>query len=180
MRHSAMDILEPRGGARRHSRRASTSGRSILGTLLTGAIELRDLYKYARLVSTDCIRPTLIAHYQGQLRVVDVLIDRMRAVGVDHIFAGTFVQTTRMPFMECGKPDQRRILFALLEAHDTIVTAAQPGGNAEETYEGHWFQDFAVGHVVLTNQVQMQVIEDVLFAGGQDAHLLAHLALLTD
>ena len=191
MEQSSMHIpsvdfaADPRTEILSNSRKGRpATGRSPLSALLAHTIQLRDLYKCARRHVRDDpsnqLHRMINDHYQGQLRLVDVLINRLRTVGGEGVFAGDLFQKTNVPFTVCGSSNKRRMLLVLLETHDTIITAAQPGGGGGEKDGSAWFQDYAVGQVVLTNQLHMQGIEDVLAASGQEPDLLARIALMAD
>jgi hypothetical protein len=158
----------------------------ILRRLLGHAVQLRDLYKSARTLRGDCasnaLLPILNEHYHGQLRLVDVLIDRTRAICGDQIFAGDLFSRFKAPVSACGRSDLRLLLLALLEAHDSIIAAAQPGGGGgDESIAGSpWFKDFAVGQVILTNQLQLHAIEDLLATGAREPTVSARISMMKD
>lgn len=158
----------------------------ILRRLLGHAVQLRDLYKSTRTLrgnyASNALLPILNEHYHGQLRLVDVLIDRTRAICGDQIFAGDLFSRFNAPVSACGRSDLRPLLLALLEAHDSIIAAAQPGGGGgDETIAGGpWFHDFAVGQVILTNQLQLHAIEDLLATGAREPTVSARIAMMND
>jgi starvation-inducible DNA-binding protein len=157
---------------------------SVLRALLSHTIGLRDLYKRARGCERESapnqLRRLFDAHFQEQLRLVDVLIDRARLLGGDSIFAGDSMPSTRVPFTVRGGPDQRRMLRDLLDAHESIIYAAHPSGAGDEKEGSAWIRDFAVGQVVLTSQLQIRAIEDLFVRGSQDPSMLARIALMAD
>ena len=57
----------------------------LLDELLTHTLPLRDLYKGARCQTADIhlchLHPLFDAHYKEQLALVDVVVDRIRALG---------------------------------------------------------------------------------------------------
>src|SRR5271165_2119077 len=70
---------------------------ALLNELLTHTLAVRDLYKSARCQAADIhvrhLRPLFDAHYQEQLRLVDVLVDRIRVLGgANRVLAGAFLQ----------------------------------------------------------------------------------------
>src|ERR1700730_12584404 len=69
---------------------------AVLEELLAQSIGLRDLYRGARWQTADIqfrrLRQLFDRHYQEQLRLVDVLIDRIHALnGAGRVFAGDFL-----------------------------------------------------------------------------------------
>ena len=71
----------------------------VLEVLLAHSIHIRDLYKNARWQTADIqfrrLRQLFDGHYKEQIRLVDVLIDRIHALnGAGRVFAGDFLQRT--------------------------------------------------------------------------------------
>jgi len=71
----------------------------LLDDLLAHTLPLRDLYKSARYQCDNIhfrhLRALLDTHYKEQLALVDVLVDRIRALGgASRVSAGTFLQST--------------------------------------------------------------------------------------
>jgi starvation-inducible DNA-binding protein len=128
----------------------------ILEELLAQSILLRDLYKIARWQSCNgelCRMHQLFeGHYKEQLRLVDVLIDRVRMLGgTGRVLAGDFLKGTQL---SCGVRSHGapgRWVDELLDAHELVLSTAQPAG-ATDNYQ--WVHEFAVGLVVLTNDMQ--------------------------
>ena len=91
-------------------------------------------------------------HYKEQLRLVDVLIDRVRMLGgTGRVLAGDFLKGTQL---SCGVRAHRppgRWVDELLEAHELVLSTAQP---TAATDNHQWAHEFAVGLVVLTNDMQ--------------------------
>jgi hypothetical protein len=84
---------------------------ALLDELLTHTLAVRDLYKSARYQAADIhfrhLRLLLDAHYKEQLRLVDILVDRICALGgASCVLAGTFLQGTRhtshVPLTHCA------------------------------------------------------------------------------
>jgi len=128
----------------------------VLEELLAQSILLRDLYKIARWQSCNgelCRMHQLFeGHYKEQLRLVDVLIDRVRMLGgTGRVLAGDFLKATQLC---CGVRSHRapgRWVDELLDAHELVLSTAQPAG---ATDNHQWVHEFAVGLVVLTNDMQ--------------------------
>jgi starvation-inducible DNA-binding protein len=137
---------------------------AVLQELLTQSINLRDLYKNARWqfsgVEFRDLRQMLEHHYREQLSVVDVLVDRIRNLGgAARVFAGDFLQRTQFCHALRGRIAPKRLLHELLEAHESVLGAACPNGSNEDHHSMH---DFAVGQVMLTNDVQTWTINERL------------------
>ena len=97
---------------------ASRTTGAVLEELLTHTIRLRDLYKNARLQMPSAqfgeLSRTLNDHYQEQLRLVDVIVDRIRVLGgTVGVFASEFLQSPQV----CRPLRRRR---PLLQSGDAI------------------------------------------------------------
>ena len=129
---------------------------AILEELLTQSIHLRDLYKSARWRTADLqhrqLHELFDGHYKEQIRLVDVLIDRIRILGGSgSVFAGDFVKDARCPCLHLDRKAAFRLVSELLDAHESVLNTAQP---TRVSGDHKWAQDFAIGHVVLTNDQQ--------------------------
>jgi starvation-inducible DNA-binding protein len=141
----------------------------VLSELLTHSIRLRDLYKFARWQTSDLQFHRLYlvfdGHYQEQIRLVDVLIDRVRMLGgVRHVFAGDFLQGTQFSYALRCRASPIRLLRDLLDAHELVLITARPTGLNNERTDRSWTRDFAVGQVVLTNDLQSVSVAEHLAA----------------
>jgi DNA-binding ferritin-like protein len=135
---------------------------ALLEELLVRSIELRNSYQYARQrtsVELHQLRLLFDGHYKEQLRLVDVLIDRVRMLGgTGRVFAGDFLQSTRLPCALRGRQAPSRLLRELLHAHESILSAARDGGTGDELGDSPWIRDFAVGQVVLWGPSRRELV----------------------
>ena len=141
----------------------------VLGELLNYSIRLRSLYKYARLQTSDLqLHPLYLlfnGHYREQIRLVDVLIDRVRMLGgAGHVFAGDLLLDTQFSYAVRGRVSLVKLLCDLLDAHELVLSAATPSGLNDERTDRSWTRDFAVGQVVLTNDLQSVSVAEHLAA----------------
>ncbi len=146
---------------------ASRKTVAVLDELLAHSIHLRDLYKNARWQTSGIQFHHLYlmfdSHYKGQLRLVDVLIDRIRMLdGAGRVFAGDFLQGTRFSYALRGRKAPVRLLRDLLDAHELVLSAARPTGRNDVQNDLSWVRDFAVGQVVLTNELQSWSVNEQL------------------
>src|SRR5216684_605928 len=136
----------------------------VLDDLLSQSIHLCSVYKNARRQSSDTqfsgLRPLFDGNYKGQLTLIDALVDRIRFLGGSRsVFAGDFLHVTHCSHVLRGRKALVWLLRELSEAHESILIAARPSGSDG----GHnWARDFAVGHVVLTNDLQSWSIKEHL------------------
>jgi starvation-inducible DNA-binding protein len=138
----------------------------VLEVLLAHSIHLRDLYRNARWQTAAAqfrrLRQLFDGHYKQQIHVIDVLIDRIRALnGGGGPFARDLLDCTRFSEFLRGRASTRHLLIELLDAHESVLSAALPAG----THYGQvnsWTRDFAVGQVALTNDQQILAVSEQL------------------
>jgi len=148
------------------SKSESSETVEVLEELLAHSIHLRDLYKNARWQTADLqfrlLRVLLDGHYKEQIQLVDLLIDRIRALnGAVRVFAGDFLQPTQFSQLLRGRESATLLLAGLIEAHESVLAVLPTGAN-EEQLNRSWTRDFAVGQVVLTNSEQSVVVREQL------------------
>ena len=139
----------------------------LLDELLMHTLPLRDLYKSARCQTADShlchLHPLFDAHYKEQLALVDVLVDRIRALGgASRILAGAFLQGTLPCYTLRGHLAPNRLLCDLLDAHEIVLSADHTAGTYSLQADPSAVRDFAIGRVVLTNDLQRCSIEEQL------------------
>ncbi len=144
-----------------------------LQELLALSIGLRDLYKSARRKTLDApysrLHQVFDNHYKEQSRLVDVLIDRLRTLdGVDHVLACDLLQDTQIACAMRSQRTRKRLFHELLEAHESVLSAARPGGTGDGPDDRSWVRDFGVGQVIITNECQSQSICELLLGRIND------------
>jgi starvation-inducible DNA-binding protein len=141
---------------------------AVLEQLLNQSIRLRDLYNNARWQISDTqfgeIRKILNDHHKAQLGLIGLLVDRIRVLGgAAGVFASDFLQRAEYCRVIRGPAALKQLLLDLLEAHEAVLSAAQP----QESYDDlSWVRDLAVGQVVLTNEQQWEIVNDKVLSGG--------------
>jgi starvation-inducible DNA-binding protein len=162
---------EPTGDALRRTmsstRKSESETVEVLEELLAHSIHLRDMYRNARWQTADLqfrlLRQLFDVHYKEQIRLVDVLVDRIRELnGAGGIFAGDFLHGTQFSQSHRGSASATLLLVELLDAHESVLNWALPTGTGEEQLNGSWTRDFAVGQVVLANDEQSLAVRDQL------------------
>jgi starvation-inducible DNA-binding protein len=147
---------------------------AVLEQLLIQSIRLRDLHANARWQISGSafseIRKMLNDHHKQQFSLIGVLVDRIRILGgAARVFAGDFLQRTQSCRVIRGPREINQWLLDLLEAHEAVLSAAQP----HYPYgDPHWVRDLAVGQVVLMNEQQWEVINGRLLRAGRQQRLL--------
>jgi starvation-inducible DNA-binding protein len=139
----------------------------VLEELLAHSITLRDMYRDARWQTAEIqfrwLRQLFDSHYKEQIQLVDVLIDRIRALnGAGRVFAGDFLHRTRFSQLLRGRVAVAHLLTELIDAHDSVLNAALPPGANAGQPTCSWARDFAVGQVVLTNNQQILAVREHL------------------
>jgi len=139
----------------------------LLDELLTHTLPLRDMYKSARCRAADLHFPHLRAlfetHYKEQLALVDVLVDRIRALGgASRVLAGAFLQGARPSYALRGHLATSRLLCDLLDAHEIVMNVAHTTGTYGLQTDPSAVRDFAVGQVLLTNEQQSCFVREQL------------------
>jgi starvation-inducible DNA-binding protein len=137
-----------------------------LEVLLAHSIHLRDLYRNAGWQTAAAqfrrLRQLFDGHYEQQIRLIDVLIDRIRALnGCGGPFARDFIDGGQFSRLIRGRASIRHLLVELLDAHESVLSAALPTGTPYGQ-AGSWTLDFAVGQVVLTNDLQILAVSEHL------------------
>jgi starvation-inducible DNA-binding protein len=147
-------------------KRESSRTVEVLEVLFAHSIQLRDLYRNARRQTAAAqfrrLHQLFDGHYKQQIHVIDLLIDRIRSLnGAGAPFASDFLDRTRFSQLLRGRASTRHLLVELLDAHESVLSAAAPAG----THYGQvssWSRDLAVGHVVLTNEQQILAVSEQL------------------
>lgn len=152
---------------------ATDSGIALLEELLAQTIAVRDLYRHARHRSANThfhhLVSLLEAHYKDQLRLVDVLVKRMRALGGgSRVVASAFVRGIDPSCAQRGRLTPSRLLSDLLDAHELVLSAVYTSGSARVSIDQSAAHDFAVGDVALTNELQVGAVRAQLFGSEQN------------
>jgi len=150
----------------------------LLDELLTHTLLLRDLYKSARCQTADIhlrhLRPLFDTHYKEQLALVDVLVDRIRALGgASRVLAGAFLQGTPPSYALRGRSAPNRMLCDLLDAHEIALSAAHTAGTHGQPSDSSAVRDFAAGQVLLTNDQQGCSVREQLVRLDQAGRIAA-------
>jgi starvation-inducible DNA-binding protein len=128
----------------------------VLEVLLSHSIHLRDLYRNARwqtaAIQFRRLHQLFDGHYKEQIHLIDALVDRIRALnGGSKLFARDFLDRSQFSQLVGGRASTRHLLVELLDAHESVLSAALPIGTRFGQANSSWIRDLAVGQVVLTN-----------------------------
>lgn len=176
---AATNVLNsPAGTSSAPGKSAAWDTIEVLEDLLADSIHLRDLYKNARRQTADPplrrLHHLFDSHYQQQIHLVDVLVDRIRALnGLGGVFAGDFLRRTQFAQLHGDRASITHLLRELIDAHESVLITALPGGAPDdEPANRSCNRDFAVGQVVLTNDQQIFTIRELLMS--RDRRLQLH------
>jgi hypothetical protein len=136
----------------------------LLGELLKLTFAVRDLYASVRYPGADTgirhLHSMFDAHHKEQLRLVEILVDRVGAArDATGVFAATLPPGTHPAHVLRGLAPGR-FLCDLLDAHASVLCAADRA--AENGLDTSADREFAVGRVVLTNDLQSQSVREQL------------------
>jgi DNA-binding ferritin-like protein len=149
---------------------ASSATVALLSELLAHTIRLRDLYKKAHRQTSGIqfhrLRLLFDGHYKEQLRLIDVLIDRIRLLNRGGVFAGAFLQDTQFSCSVRGRTSSFQLLLDLLDAHELVLSAVRADkGDAQG--DNPAARDFVVSQVVLASELQRQSVSEQLMRRGR-------------
>jgi hypothetical protein len=138
----------------------------LLDELLGLTFAVRDLYASVRYPGADTgirhLRSLFDTHYAQQRSLADVLLDR---IGAGHDAKGVFEAAlppgTHPAYVLRGLAPER-LLCDLLDAHASVLSAADKAGT--NGLDSSADLDFAVGRVVLTNDLQSHAVKEQLAA----------------
>jgi hypothetical protein len=142
----------------------TNSARVLLEELLRLTFAVRDLYASTRYPGADAgirhLRSLFDTHHAQQLRLVEILVDR---IGAAHdskdIFAAALPPDTHPAYVLRGLASER-LLCELLDAHASVLSAADRA--RANGLDASADRDFAVGRVVLTNDLQSHSVREQL------------------
>jgi starvation-inducible DNA-binding protein len=135
-----------------------------LDELLRLTFVLRDLYASALYQLADTgirhLHSLFDTHYAQQLRLIEVLVDRIGAArDAKNVFAVTSAAGTHPAYVLRGVAPER-LLCDLLDAHASVLSAAD--GARANGLDTSAYRDFAIGRVVLTNDLQSNSVREQL------------------
>jgi hypothetical protein len=103
---------------------------SVLTSLLSNALQLSDLYRCAFRSEPEGdlhqLRKLFHVHHQEQLRLVDLLIDRVRMLEGNPTVEQELLKSRSCPLEVPCRREPRRTLRILFDAHELIISAARP------------------------------------------------------
>ncbi|MEY2884728.1 MAG: hypothetical protein RL490_2452 [Pseudomonadota bacterium] len=140
---------------------------AILNQLLADTMTLRDLYKKHHWqmsgVTFYQLHLLLDTHYEAQAELVDMIAERIMALGgISIAMAPDVAEMTRIPRPPKGREDVPSQLARLLEAHEIILRQAHEGAEAADEAGDDGTNDMLVSNIIRTNEPQVWFIAEHL------------------
>lgn len=132
---------------------------NALNRLLAHAMALRDLYKKAHWQTSGAtfyeLHLMFDAHYQEQLKLIDVLAERVQTLGgVSLATARDVVFESHLARAPRGRETPLQQLVRLTEAHEFLLNEARPLARAAAAYGDDGTNDLIIGDIVRTSEQQ--------------------------
>ena len=139
----------------------------ILNAVLVNTMTIRDLYKKHHWQMSG---PTfyqlhllLDKHYEEQAELVDLLAERIMALGgISIAMAPDVAELTTIPRPPKGREDVPTQIARLLEAHEIILRQAREGADQADEAGDDGTNDMLVSNVVRTNEPQVWFLAEHL------------------
>ena len=149
-----------------NARKASVD---ILNQVLADTMTLRDLYKKHHWQMSGAtfyqLHLLLDAHYEKQAELVDMIAERIMALGgISIAMAPDVAEATNIPRPPKGREDVPTQLARILEAHEIILRTAHQGAEAADDAGDDGTNDLLVSNVIRTNEPQVWFIAEHLAA----------------
>lgn len=139
----------------------------ILNQVLADTMMIRDLYKKHHWQMSGAtfyqLHLLLDAHYEEQSKLVDMIAERIMALGGISIAVPQDVaETTKIARPPKGREDVPTQLSRLLEAHEIILRAAHEGADIADESGDDGTNDLLVSNVIRTNEPQVWFVAEHL------------------
>lgn len=148
---------------------ARTQSVEILNQVLADTMMLRDLYKKHHWQMSGAtfyqLHLLLDSHYEKQAELVDIVAERIQALGgISIATPHDVVELTRIPRPAKGREDVPTMLARLLEAHRIVLEQCHEGAKAADESGDDGTNDLLVSDIIRTNEPQVWFIGEHLAA----------------
>jgi starvation-inducible DNA-binding protein len=148
---------------------ARSASVATLNQLLADTMTLRDMYKKHHWQMSGAtfyqLHLLLDAHYEAQAELVDMIAERIMALGgISIAMAPDVAEMTQVPRPPKGREDVPSQLARLLEAHEIILKAAHEGAAQADDAGDDGTNDLIVSNIIRTNEPQVWFIAEHLAA----------------
>ncbi len=142
---------------------------AMLNQLLADTMTLRDMYKKHHWqmsgVTFYPLHLLLDKHYEEQAKLVDMIAERIMALGgISIAMAPDVAEMTNIPRLPRGREDVPSQLSRLLQAHEIILRQCHEGAAAADDSGDDGTNDLLVSNVIRTNEPQVWFIAEHLAA----------------
>ena len=146
---------------------ARKSSIAILNQVLADTMTIRDMYKKHHWQMSGAtfyqLHLLLDKHYEEQAELVDLLAERIMALGgISIAMAPDVAEMTSIPRPPKGREDVPTQLARLLEAHEIILKQAHEGAEAADDAGDDGTNDMLVSNIIRTNEPQVWFIAEHL------------------
>lgn len=146
---------------------ARTKSVATLNQILADTMTLRDMYKKHHWQMSGAtfyqLHLLLDAHYEAQVLLVDMIAERIMALGgISIAMAPDVAELTKIPRPPKGREDVPTQLARLLEAHEIILRQAHEGADEADESGDDGTNDLLVSNVIRTNEPQVWFIAEHL------------------
>ena len=142
---------------------------AILNQVLADTMTLRDMYKKHHWQMSGAtfyqLHLLLDTHYEKQAELVDLIAERIMALGgISIAMPHDVVELTKVPRPPKGREDVPSQLARLLEAHEIVLRECHEGADAADESGDDGTNDLLVSDVIRTNEPQVWFIAEHLAA----------------
>lgn len=146
---------------------ARTQSVTALNQILADTMTIRDLYKKHHWQMSGAtfyqLHLLLDKHYEEQAALVDIIAERIMALGgVSIAMAPDVAEATKIPRPPKGREDVPTQLSRLLEAHRIILTQAHEAADAADEAGDDGTNDVLVSDIIRTNEPQVWFLAEHL------------------
>ena len=139
----------------------------ILNQVLADTMTLRDLYKKHHWQMSGAtfyqLHLLLDKHYEEQAQLVDLIAERIMALGgISIAMAPDVAEMTKIARPPRGREDVPSQLARILEAHEIILRQAHEGAASADDAGDDGTNDLLVSNVIRTNEPQVWFIAEHL------------------
>lgn len=146
---------------------ARTQSVTALNQILADTMTIRDLYKKHHWQMSGAtfyqLHLLLDKHYEEQAALVDIIAERIMALGgISIAMAPDVAEATKIPRPPKGREDVPTQLSRLLEAHRIILTQAHEAADAADEAGDDGTNDVLVSDIIRTNEPQVWFLAEHL------------------
>jgi starvation-inducible DNA-binding protein len=142
---------------------------AILNQVLADTMTLRDMYKKHHWQMSGAtfyqLHLLLDTHYEAQAELVDMIAERIMALGgISIAMAPDVAEMTRIPRPPKGREDVPTQIARLLEAHEIILRQAHEGAEIADESGDDGTNDLLVSNIIRTGEPQVWFLAEHLAA----------------